>query len=69
MTDIVNVFKDIQMIGVLVQDVADLREEAYNAVGVFAGCGDDCAGMSQAQVTTDRRQDTADRACRIKTAL
>ena len=28
MTDIVNVFKEIQMIGVHVQDDADLREEA-----------------------------------------
>ena len=69
MTDIVNVFKEIQMIGIHVQDDADLREEASKAVGVFAGFGDECAGMSQAQVTTDRRQDTADRDGRIKTAL
>ena len=41
MTDVINILEEIQMIRIHVQDDADLREKAQEAVGVFAGFGEE----------------------------
>ena len=69
MPDIVNIFKEIQMIRVHVQHDGDLREKAYETVGIFAGFGDEGIGVPQTKVAADLGKDTADTDRRIHTSL
>ena len=41
MTDVIDILEEIQMIRIHVQDDADLREKAQEAVGVLAGFGEE----------------------------
>ena len=53
MTDIVQVFKKVQMIRIHIQDQFNARIEFQKAVGIFAGFGDEILGAANADVTVN----------------
>ena len=64
-TDIFQIFKEIQMIGFNVQDDADLREKVQEAVCIFTGLCDEDAGASDPDISADGLQNPAHRDGRI----
>ena len=58
-TDIFQIFKEIQMIGFNVQDDADLREKVQEAVCIFTGFCDKNTGASYPDISADGLKDPA----------
>ena len=65
-TDISQVFEEIQMIFVNIQDYADLREEMQETVRIFTGFCDKIFRITYTDVTADSLLDAADRDGRIQ---
>ena len=59
MTDIVNILEEVQMVGIHVQDHADLREEAQEAVGIFTCFCDESFRVADTDIPVDGRKDSA----------
>ena len=68
MTDVLQVFEEVEMILLDIQDHADLREEVKEAVGVFAGLCDKCLRTAHTDIASDGFQDATDRDGRIHIA-
>ena len=66
--DVIQVFEEVQMIFLDVQDDADLREEREKTVGVFAGFRNKVFRTSDTDIAADLFQDTAhgDRGIQIR---
>ncbi len=64
-SDIAQIFEEVQMVGIDVKDDTDQRIEMQEAVGVFTGLGHEMLPGTDAEVSSYGRQDTAYRQGRI----
>ncbi len=67
--DIMNIFKEIQMILFYIKDDADFREKTQETVGILTGFRDKIFGRTHTDIAADRFIDTADGKCRIGLVL
>ena len=65
-TDIVQVFKKVQVIRIHIQNNTDFREKVQETVGIFACFRNKKVRSADTDIAFDRFQDTADRDCRIQ---
>ena len=63
--NIVEIFEEIQMILVHIQDDAQSRDHGVIAVRILAGFGDEIFGLADADIAADRRENSSHRDCRI----
>ena len=59
MTDVLNIFEKVQMIGIHIQDHADFWEKAEKAVGIFAGLGHKGLRLPHTDIASDGRKNAA----------
>ena len=57
--DVIQILEEIQMIGIDIQDHADLWEEMQEAVRILAGFCDEKSGASHTDVAVNRLEDSA----------
>lgn len=67
--DILNIFKEIQMVLFYIKNDADLREKAQETVGILTGLRDKICGRTHTDIAADRFVDTADGKRRIGLVL
>ena len=58
MTDIIQIFEEIQMVSINIQDNADFRKKVQETVGIFTGFCDKNAVGTHTDITVDCRKNT-----------
>ena len=66
MSDVFKILEEVQMIFLNIEDDTDLRIKMKETVCIFTGFCDKSLRLSNADVTTDCLENTADRNCRIQ---
>ena len=66
MSDVFKILEEVQMIFLNIEDDTDFRIKMKETVRIFTGFCDKSLRLSNADVTTDCLENTADRNCRIQ---